>query len=127
MGRLNVTQLCQCTAPGLRVSACRRLTTVATRQDAGVLYNFGYSVLLPVGHNVTTAYAFDFAGLLNHIYAQFYTFSTSSGMCTPGTLLRIHSAVLADAKGPTPTRINTFVSKPRSRTCCMYFLSMSMS
>src|SRR5436853_15154 len=41
---------------------------------------------------------------------------TSSGMCTPGTLERIHLAVLAEASGPTPTRMKAFWSRSMSRT-----------
>ena len=41
---------------------------------------------------------------------------TASGTCMPGTFLRIHSAVLAERSGPTPTRINTLSRRPSAST-----------
>ena len=38
----------------------------------------------------------------------------SSGMWTPGTCVRIHSAAFAERSGPTPTRMNARSSKPSS-------------
>ena len=50
-----------------------------------------------------------------------------SGIWIPGTLERIHRAVLADASGPTPTRMKHFSVRPRSRTRFMYSRSIGTS
>src|SRR5215472_8462501 len=52
---------------------------------------------------------------------------TASGMCTPGTWVRIHSAALVERSGPTPTRMKTLSSSPSSSTCPMNVRSIGTS
>src|SRR5215831_2948779 len=52
---------------------------------------------------------------------------TASGMCTPGTWVRIHSPALAERSGPTPTRMKTLSSSPSSSTCPMNVRSIGTS
>ena len=85
-------------------------------------------LFLAIGHQVHAVHARDGADLLDELGAQRAPLErlvvgaprrsiTASGMCTPGTCVRIHSAAFAVRSGPTPTRMKTLSSSPRSSTC----------
>jgi hypothetical protein len=96
----------------------------AVLHDAGAVDDLRDELFLAIGHDVHAGDAVDLADLLDQLDAELLALALlvlgalepgddrRRGHGTPGTLPRIQRAVLAEASGPTPTRMKAFSAEP---------------
>lgn len=114
------------------------LPWLAASKHAGIMHYFCDIFFLAVSHNMDAGNTFDLLHLVDDIDAELLAFllliccsldafDDRVGNMHARHVERIQRAALAEANGPTPTRMKHFSCKPRSRTLCIYSRNIGTS